>query len=128
VAASGTTLREIFGVGPIVAAMFIGYSSDPTRFATAARYAAHTGTASASSPRVAASPIACRGAATGGSITPCTSPRSLRSVTRTASAVATTTASSSTATHREVIRSLKRRLSDVACRHLVVDVQRAGRP
>jgi hypothetical protein len=27
-----------------------------------------------------------------------------------------------------VIRSLKRRLSDVACRHLVVDVQRAGRP
>jgi transposase len=35
VAASQTTLREIFGVGPIVAAMLIGYSGDPTRFATA---------------------------------------------------------------------------------------------
>jgi transposase len=45
VAASGTTLREIFGVGPIVAAMLIGYSGDPTRFATPARYAAYTGTA-----------------------------------------------------------------------------------
>ena len=43
VAASETTLREVFGVGPIVAAMLIGYSGDPTRFTTAARYAAYTG-------------------------------------------------------------------------------------
>jgi transposase len=45
VAASGTTLTEIFGVGPIVAAMLIGYTGDPTRFTTAPRYAAYTGTA-----------------------------------------------------------------------------------
>ena len=45
VAASGTTLTEIFGVGPIVAAMLIGFSGDPARFATASRYAAYTGTA-----------------------------------------------------------------------------------
>ena len=45
VEASATTLTEIFGVGPIVAAMLIGYSGDPTRFATASRYATYTGTA-----------------------------------------------------------------------------------
>ncbi len=45
VAASATTLTEIFGVGPIVACMLIGYSGDPTRFTTASRYAAYTGTA-----------------------------------------------------------------------------------
>ena len=45
VAASGTTVTEIFGVGPIVAAMLIGYSGDPTRFTTASRYAAYTGCA-----------------------------------------------------------------------------------
>jgi transposase len=33
--ASGTSLREIFGVGPIVACMLIGYSGEPTRFETA---------------------------------------------------------------------------------------------
>jgi transposase len=45
VEASGTTLREAFGIGPIVACMLIGYSGDPTRFTTASRYAAYTGTA-----------------------------------------------------------------------------------
>jgi transposase len=45
VAASGTTVTEIFGVGPIVACMLVGYSGDPLRFTTASRYAAFTGTA-----------------------------------------------------------------------------------
>ena len=45
VEASGTTVTEIFGVGPVVAAMLIGYSGDPLRFTTASRYAAYTGTA-----------------------------------------------------------------------------------
>jgi transposase len=45
VTASGTSVTEIFGVGPIIAAMLIGYSGDPTRFATASRYAAYTGCA-----------------------------------------------------------------------------------
>ena len=38
-------MTEIFGVGPIVAAMLIGYSGDPVRFTTASRYAAYTGCA-----------------------------------------------------------------------------------
>ena len=45
VIASGTSITEIFGVGPILAAMIIGYTGDVTRFLTAGHYAAYTGTA-----------------------------------------------------------------------------------
>jgi len=45
VAASGTTLVDIFGVGPVIAAMLIGYSGDIRRFPTAGHYAAYNGTA-----------------------------------------------------------------------------------
>src|SRR5207244_6126227 len=45
VAASGTTLTELFGVGPVVAAMVIGYTGDVARFTTRDRYASYTGTA-----------------------------------------------------------------------------------
>ena len=45
VTASGTTLTELFGVGPVVAAMVIGYTGDVGRFATADRFAAYNGTA-----------------------------------------------------------------------------------
>ena len=45
VAASGTTLTDIFGVGPVVAAMLIGYTGEPFRFPTSGHYAAYTGTA-----------------------------------------------------------------------------------
>ncbi len=45
VAASGTTLTDIFGVGPILAAMLIGFTGDVRRFETRDRYAAYNGTA-----------------------------------------------------------------------------------
>lgn len=45
VAAANTTVTDIYGVGPIVAAFLIGYTGDPTRFATADHYAAYNGTA-----------------------------------------------------------------------------------
>jgi transposase len=45
VAASGTTLTERFGVGPVNAAILIGYTGDPLRFATHHHYAAYNGTA-----------------------------------------------------------------------------------
>jgi transposase len=45
VAASGTILTELFGVGPVVAAMVIGYTGDVARFTTRDRYASYTGTA-----------------------------------------------------------------------------------
>jgi transposase len=55
VAASGTSLTELFGVGPVIACYLIGFSGDVTRFATRDRYAAYNGTAPverSSGPRV----------------------------------------------------------------------------
>ena len=43
--ASATTVTDLFGVGPIIAAMVIGYSGDITRFANRDTYAAYNGTA-----------------------------------------------------------------------------------
>ncbi len=45
VAASGTTVTDIFGVGPVLAAMIVGYTGDVRRFETRDRYAAYNGTA-----------------------------------------------------------------------------------
>ena len=45
VAASGTTVTDIYGVGPIVAAFLVGYSGDMSRFATPGHYASYNGTA-----------------------------------------------------------------------------------
>lgn len=45
VTASETSLTDIYGVGPIIAAMLIGYSGDIHRFANRDHYAAYTGTA-----------------------------------------------------------------------------------
>ncbi len=45
VAASGTTLIDIAGVGPVTAAMIIGQTGDVTRFPTAGHYASYNATA-----------------------------------------------------------------------------------
>jgi transposase len=45
VAASGTTVTNIFGVGPVVAATVVGVTDDIARFPTRARFAAFNGTA-----------------------------------------------------------------------------------
>jgi transposase len=125
VAASGTTLREIFGVGPVVACMLIGYSGDPTRFTTASRYAASTGTA----------PIEF---SSGGRVTHRLSRRGNRRLNHALHCAAITQIRhrhspgrsyydrklAEGKTPREAIRSLKRRLSDVIWRHLVADAQR----
>jgi transposase len=125
VAASGTTLTEIFGVGPIVAAMLIGYSGDPTRFATASRYAAYTGTA----------PIEF---SSGGRIVHRLSRRGNRRLNHALHCAAITQIRHRHSpgrgyydrklaeghTPREAIRALKRRLSDVVWRHLVADADR----
>ena len=46
VTASGTSLTEILGVGPIVAAIVIGYTGEIARFPSSGHYAAYNGTAS----------------------------------------------------------------------------------
>ena len=43
--ASNTTLTDLHGIGPILAAALVGYSGDPRRFATAGHYASYNGTA-----------------------------------------------------------------------------------
>ena len=127
VAASGTTLTEIFGVGPIVAAMLIGYSGDPTRFATASRYAAYTGCA----------PIEF---SSGGRTTHRLSRRGNRRLNHALHCAAITQIRhrhspgrsyydrklAEGKTPREAIRALKRRLSDIVWRHLVADAQRTN--
>ncbi len=45
IAASQTSLVDIYGIGPIIAAMLIGYSGDIARFANRDAYAAYNGTA-----------------------------------------------------------------------------------
>ena len=45
VEASGTTLTQIFGIGPILAATILGTVGNVTRFPTKARFASYTGTA-----------------------------------------------------------------------------------
>ena len=45
VKASGTTVTEVFGVGPYVAATVVGYVVDVSRFADRDRFAAYNGTA-----------------------------------------------------------------------------------
>ena len=125
VTASETSLREIFGVGPIVACMLIGYSGDPTRFDTASRFAAYTGTA----------PIEF---SSGGRVTHRLSRRGNRRLNHALHIAAITQIRyphspgrryydrklAEGKTPREAVRALKRRLSDVVWRHLVADAQR----
>jgi transposase len=64
VTASATTLTEMFGVGPIIAAMLIGYTGDSARFPTAGHFAAYNGTAPVEFPPLSGRCIACPDAAT----------------------------------------------------------------
>ena len=55
VAASGTSVTELYGVGPVVAAFLIGHSGDMARFASRDHYASYNATApieASSGPRV----------------------------------------------------------------------------
>jgi transposase len=127
VAASGTTLTDVFGIGPIIAAMLIGFSGDPLRFTTSSRYAAYTGTA----------PIEF---SSGGRIVHRLSRRGNRRLNHALHCAAITQIRHRHSpgrhyyerklaeghTPREAIRALKRRLSDVAWRHLVADARRVA--
>ena len=45
VAATGTSLTDLYGVGPVTAAIILGHSGDVSRFASRHHYASYTGTA-----------------------------------------------------------------------------------
>jgi transposase len=123
VAASGTSVTGIYGVGPVVAALLIGYTGDIGRFATAGRYAAYNGTA----------PVEF---SSGGKKRHRLSMRGNRVLNHALHMAAVTQIRYDTEgriyydnkidegkTKKEALRALKRRLSNVVYRHLVADQQ-----
>ena len=72
VAEANTSLLELFGVGPVLAARFLGEVGDVRRFPSKHHFAAHTGTAPLEAPAARSSAIGCHGLGTASSTTPCT--------------------------------------------------------
>ena len=124
VEASGTSLTGIYGVGPVVAGLLIGYTGDISRFPTRHHYAAYNGTA----------PIE---ASSGQRKRHRLNPRGNRMLNHAIHLIAITQLrypntegrvfyerkQAEGKTKKEAIRALKRRLSDVVYRHLVADQQ-----
>ena len=122
--ASGTTLTDIYGVGPVVAGLLIGYSGDITRFPTRHHYAAYN----------ASAPI---DASSGSKKRHRLNPRGNRMLNHALHLIAITQLRypdtegrifyerklAEGKTKKEAIRALKRRLSDVVYRHLQADQQ-----
>jgi transposase len=124
VAAADTSVTDIYGVGPVVAAFLIGYTPPIDRFATADRYAAYNGTA----------PIE---VSSGGKVRHRLSRRGNRTLNHAIHTAAVTQISHQTPgriyydkkldeskTNKEALRALKRRISNAVYRHLVADAQR----
>jgi transposase len=126
VAATGTTLTDIYGVGPVLAAMLIGYSGDIGRFANQDRYAAYNGTA----------PVEFSSA---GRVTHRLSRRGNRQLNHAVHMVAIGQLRqphtdgrayfdrrvAEGKTKKEALRALKRQISNTIYRHLVADALRA---
>ena len=123
VAASGTTLTELFGVGPVDAAILVGHTGDPRRFANRHRYATYNATAPIefSSGGRSVHRLSRRGnrqlnhalhmaAVTQIRHRPQSRPRLLRP-------------QAAEARPKEALRALKRRISDVVYRRLVADAR-----
>jgi transposase len=125
VVASATTLTDLYGVGPIIAAIVIGYSGDIRRFPTTGHYAAYNGTA----------PIEL---SSGGRTVHRLSRRGNRTLNHAIHMIAVTqirnldsegrayydTKVAAGKTTREALRALKRKISDRVYRQLVIDARR----
>ena len=123
--ASGTTLLEVYGVGPIVAALILGYAGDPARFPTKEKFAAYNGTA----------PIE---ASSGPKARHRLNPRGNRKLNHAMHLIAVTQVRHAGTpgriyydrklaegkTKKEALRALKRRVSDAVWRQLQVDLGR----
>ena len=124
VTAADTTVTDIYGVGPVVAAFLIGYSPPIDRFDTSDRYAAYNGTA----------PIE---VSSGGKVRHRLSRRGNRTLNHAIHTAAVTQISHQTPgrvyydkkldegkTDKEALRALKRRISNAVYRRLVADARR----
>jgi len=123
VAAANTTVTDVYGVGPVVAAFLIGYTGDIGRFASADHYASYNGTA----------PIE---VSSGGKKRHRLSMRGNRVLNHAIHMAAITQIRHDTAgrvyydkkqaeskTKKEALRALKRRISNVVYQQLVTDQQ-----
>jgi len=121
VAASGTTLTTVFGISDVLAAKILGHVGDVSRFGSADRFASYSGTApiEVSSGEVTRHRLSRTGN------------RALNNALHLAARVQTMHAGpgrdhyerklSEHKSSREALRSLKRQLTKVVYRHLVVD-------
>jgi transposase len=123
VAASGTTVTDVYGIGPIGAAVIVGHTGDVTRFPSAGHYARYNATApleASSGPRVRHR----------------LNPRGNRQLNHALHVAAITQIAHDTAgrayflrkieegkTRKEALRALKRRISDAVYRQLLVDTR-----
>jgi transposase len=121
VSASSTTVTDVVGVGPVLAAYLIGYSGDMRRFPTAGHYARYNGTA----------PIE---ASSGPRLRHRLNPRGNRQLNHALHIAAVTQVRNDTPgrayylrkqgegkSRKEALRALKRRISDAVYRHLLAD-------
>lgn len=126
VAASGTTLCSIVGIGPINAATILGYSGDIERFVSKAQFASYNGTA----------PIK---ASSGGRVRHRLNPRGNRKINHAlhVAAICQLRYDGEGRTYfdrkiaegkssKEAIRALKRRISDRVFRIVIDDARRTG--
>lgn len=124
VMASGTTVTDIHGIGPLGAAIILGHTGDIGRFPTSGHYARYTGTA----------PIA---ASSGPTQRHRLNPRGNRQLNRALHVAAVTQVRNDTAgrayyrrkldegkSRKEALRALKRQIAKVVYRHLVADAHR----
>jgi transposase len=127
VAASGTTLVDIFGIGDVVAAIIVGQVGDIGRFRTADRFAAYNGTApiewSSGNPKRPVHRLSRRGNRTLNHAIHIAAVTQLRHRHSPGRGFYDRKRSQGH-TGRAALRSLKRRLSDVIYRHLVADAAR----
>ncbi len=124
VAASGTSVTDVYGIGPILAAIIVGHTGHVGRFPTAGHYARYNATA----------PIE---ASSGPKVRHRLNPRGNRHLNHALHIAAVTQIRNDTPgrayldrkvaegkTRKEAIRALKRRISDAVYRQLLADTRR----
>jgi len=124
VVASATTVTDLYGVGPIVAATVIGYSGDVRRFPTAGHYAAYNGTApiELSSAGRTVHRLSRRGNRVLNHAIHMAAVTQIRNLQSEGRAYYDTKVAAGK-TKREAMRALKRRLSDRVYRQLLADTR-----
>ncbi len=127
VEASGTTLTEIFGIGPILAAKIIGTVGNVARFPTKAHFASYSGTApvEASSGEVVRHRLSLAGNRKLNNALHMVAVCQARSDVRGGAYYRKKTAEGKS--RKEALRCLKRRISDAVFKSLMADLQAPSR-